>query len=119
MEYIVISGQRPLSGSVMINGAKNAAVAIIPAAIATGGVCVIDNLPNIEDVKIQANAIISLGGSCEFRDEHTLSIDSSNLSGYSMTYDQLKNMRGSYYFMGALLGRFKRSEVPTPGGCNF
>jgi UDP-N-acetylglucosamine 1-carboxyvinyltransferase len=60
-----------------------------------------------------------LGGICEFRDEHTLMIDCRNLTGYSMTYDLLKNMRGSYYFMGALLGRFKKAEVPMPGGCNF
>jgi UDP-N-acetylglucosamine 1-carboxyvinyltransferase len=119
MEYITITGQKRLSGTVMVNGAKNAAVAIIPAVIASGDICVIENLPHIEDVKIQANAIRSLGGICEFRDGHTLVIDSRNLTGYSMTYDLLKNMRGSYYFMGALLGRFKRAEVPMPGGCNF
>ncbi|MDR1664711.1 MAG: UDP-N-acetylglucosamine 1-carboxyvinyltransferase, partial [Clostridiales bacterium] len=119
MEYITITGKRRLSGRVRVNGAKNAAVAIIPAAIASGDICVIENLPNIEDVKIQASAIRGLGGVCEVRDEHTLIIDSRNITRFAMTYDSLKNMRASYYFMGALLGRFKRAEVPMPGGCNF
>ena len=119
MEYITINGRKRLEGKVRINGAKNAAVAIIPAAIATCGVCVIDNLPHIEDVMIQANAIRSLGGKCEFLDEHTLEIDGKDINSYTVNYNLLKNMRGSYYFMGALLGRFKRAEVPMPGGCNF
>lgn len=119
MEYITITGQNRLVGTVPVNGAKNAAVAIIPAAIASGGICVIDNLPHIEDVTILTNAVRSLGVICEFKDEHTLMIDSRNLTGCSATYDSVKNMRASYYLLGALLGRFKHAEVPLPGGCNF
>jgi UDP-N-acetylglucosamine 1-carboxyvinyltransferase len=119
MEYISIQGQKRLKGIVNINGAKNAAVAIIPAAIASGGICVIENLPNIEDVAILTNAVRSLGVVCEFLDEHTIKIDSRNLNGWAMTYEASRNTRASYYLLGALLGRFKRAEVPMPGGCNF
>ena len=119
MEYITIDGGKRLSGSVQINGAKNAAVAIIPAAIASAGVCVIDNLPAIRDVKVLVEALRNLGIDCEFTDEHTLKIDSQNITGCAITYDQVKDMRASYYMLGALLGRFKHAEVPLPGGCNF
>ena len=119
MEYIAITGQRKLSGSVWINGSKNAAVAIIPAAIAANGVCVIDNLPHIDDVANLTDAIRCLGAECQFRDEHTLVIDSRHVNSYTAAYDSLKHMRASYYLLGALLGRFKRAEVPYPGGCNF
>lgn len=119
MEYITINGQNRLTGTVHISGSKNAAVAVIPAAIASGDICVIDNLPHIEDVAILTDAVRSLGVICEFKDEHTLMIDSRSLTGCSATYDSVKNMRGSYYLLGALLGRFKHAEVPMPGGCNF
>ena len=119
MEHIVISGQKKLSGSVHISGAKNAAVAIIPAAIASDGICVIENLPCIEDVNILANAIKSIGVVCEFKDQHTLIIDSRNVSDYRITYELTRNMRASYYLLGSLLGRFKQAIVPLPGGCNF
>jgi UDP-N-acetylglucosamine 1-carboxyvinyltransferase len=119
MERIVINGQKKLSGVVHINGAKNAAVAIIPAAIATNGICVIENLPRIEDVAILANALRSLGMDARFLDPHTLQVDSTSVSVHKMTYDLARNMRASYYLLGALLGRFKEAEVPLPGGCNF
>ncbi|MCL2399979.1 MAG: UDP-N-acetylglucosamine 1-carboxyvinyltransferase [Defluviitaleaceae bacterium] len=119
MEYITINGGKRLQGTVQINGAKNAAVAIIPAAIASAGVCVIDNLPAIRDVHVLVGALRKLGLSCQFTDEHTIKIDSRDISGSAITYDQVKDMRASYYLLGALLGRFKRAEVPLPGGCNF
>ncbi|MDR2649591.1 MAG: UDP-N-acetylglucosamine 1-carboxyvinyltransferase [Clostridiales bacterium] len=119
MEQIVITGQKRLSGAVHINGAKNAAVAIIPAAIAANGVSIIENLPHIEDVIILANAIKSIGVVCEFKDEHTLMIDSRGVTDFKITYDLTRNMRASYYLLGSLLGRFKRAVVPLPGGCNF
>ncbi|MCL2422097.1 MAG: UDP-N-acetylglucosamine 1-carboxyvinyltransferase [Defluviitaleaceae bacterium] len=119
MEYITINGGKRLEGSVQINGAKNAAVAIIPAAIASAGVCIIDNLPNIRDVQVLVGALQNLGIQCEFINDHTLKIDSRDISGCSITYDQVKDMRASYYLLGALLGRFKHAEVPLPGGCNF
>jgi UDP-N-acetylglucosamine 1-carboxyvinyltransferase len=119
MDQIVINGQRRLSGTVHINGAKNAAVAIIPAAITANGVCVIENLPRIEDVNVLAHAIQSIGVKCAFLDTHTLQIDSTNISSYEMTYELAGSMRASYYLLGALLGRFKKAVVPLPGGCNF
>ena len=119
MEYITINGGRRLEGAVQINGAKNAAVAIIPAAIASAGVCTIENLPAIRDVHVLVGALRNLGIDCEFTDGHTLKVDGRDISGCSITYDQVKDMRASYYLLGALLGRFKHAEVPLPGGCNF
>ncbi|MCL1997540.1 MAG: UDP-N-acetylglucosamine 1-carboxyvinyltransferase [Turicibacter sp.] len=119
MEYITIDGGKRLEGQVNINGAKNAAVAIIPAAIASTGICTIDNLPAIKDVQVLVGAMRKLGIGCEFTDEHTLKIDSRAINGHSIAYDQVKDMRASYYLLGALLGRFKHAEVPLPGGCNF
>jgi len=119
MEYITINGGKKLSGAVHINGAKNAAVAIIPAAIASAGVCVIENLPDIKDVHVLVGALSNLGIDCEFLDKHTLKIDGRNIASRTITYDQVKDMRASYYLLGALLGRFKHAEVPLPGGCNF
>jgi len=119
MEQIIITGRKRLSGDVHINGAKNAAVAIIPAAIAAKGISQIENLPCIEDVNILTNAIRSIGVKCEFADPHTLIIDSTDISGFKITYDFARNMRASYYLLGALLGRFGQAIVPMPGGCNF
>lgn len=117
MEQIVIKGKNPLRGHVQISGAKNAAVAIIPAALAANGVCVIDNLPDIEDVRNLRKAIEGLGAVCTLRDANTLEIDARNITRYDIGPDMAKIMRASYYFLGVLLGRFGEAEVPTPGGC--
>ncbi|MCL1988918.1 MAG: UDP-N-acetylglucosamine 1-carboxyvinyltransferase [Firmicutes bacterium] len=119
MEYITIKGGKKLVGSVDISGAKNAAVAIVPAAIAAQGVCIIENLPAIKDVNVLVGALRNLGIDCQFIDTHTLKIDSQNIKSCAITYDQVKDMRASYYLLGALLGRFKHAQVPLPGGCNF
>ncbi len=119
MELLEITGKRRLSGDVYINGAKNAAVAIILAAIAANGICKIENLPNIEDVEILKNAITKIGAVCTQPDSHTLIIDSTNITDYVITYESAKKTRASYYLLGALLTRFKKAEVPFPGGCNF
>jgi UDP-N-acetylglucosamine 1-carboxyvinyltransferase len=119
MEYIAIKGGNRLNGSVNINGAKNAAVAVIPAAVASSGVCLIENLPDIEDVRIMVSALRNLGVKCDFADEHTLRMDSREVSDCAITYEQVRKMRASYYLIGALLGRFKRAEVPLPGGCDL
>lgn len=119
MEQLVITGQRRLSGEVPISGAKNAVVAIIPAAIMAKGVSIIENLPCIEDVTCLVKSIRALGAECKFLNENTLQIDSSKVSSYTATDDAVKKIRASYYLMGALLGRFKRAEVAMPGGCNF
>jgi len=119
MEHLVINGQRQLCGEVSISGAKNAAVAIIPAAIMAQGKCVIENLPSIEDVSSLVDTLTNIGARCEFVKENTLVVDASNITKYCATYESVKKIRASYYLMGALLGRFKKAEVAMPGGCNF
>ncbi len=119
MEYLVINGRKRLDGHVHINGAKNAAVAIIPAALSTEGICIIENLPHIEDVVNLVNTISQMGAVCEFIDSHTLKIDARNITNHRVTYEGVKKIRASYYLLGALLTRFKKAEVPLPGGCNF
>ncbi len=119
MEHLVINGQRQLCGEVSISGAKNAAVAIIPAAIMAQGKCVIENLPSIEDVYSLVDTLTNIGARCEFVNDNTLVVDSSNIIKYCATYESVKKIRASYYLMGALLGRFKKAEVAMPGGCNF
>ncbi len=119
MEKLVIKGGNLLNGNVTISGAKNAAVAIIPAAILANGVCVIDNLPEISDVENFMEALTNLGAVCELVNETTLKVDSTNINSYNATFGAVAKMRASYYLMGALLARFKRAEVALPGGCNF
>lgn len=119
MEKLVIKGQNKLKGEVIISGAKNAAVAIIPAAIMADDVCIIENLPYIEDVKCLAVTLNKMGAKCDYIDKHTLRIDSRNLKNVDVTFEEVKKMRASYYLLGALLARFKRAEVAMPGGCNF
>ena len=115
----MISGQKPLCGKVQIGGAKNAAVAIVPAAVASSGVCIIDNLPDIKDVRNLAKALKKLGAKCRFHDKNTLEIDAGCIKTHVADYELTSNMRGSYYLLGALLGRFGKAEVPMPGGCDF
>jgi len=119
MEYIVVNGEKCLEGSVNISGAKNAAVAILPAAIASGGICVIDNLPHVEDVVNLVKAMESLGAICKFTDRNTVIVDATKVTGHVLSDAAVKSTRASYYFMGALLGRFGAAEVPLPGGCDL
>lgn len=119
MDKLIITGQRRLKGEVMISGAKNAAVAIIPAAIMADDICIIENLPCIEDVYSLYKTINKIGAKCEFVDRHTLKIDSRNIANICATYEEVTKIRASYYLLGALLGRYKEAEVALPGGCNF
>jgi UDP-N-acetylglucosamine 1-carboxyvinyltransferase len=119
MEQIVIKGQKPLIGNVQINGSKNAAVAILPAALAANGICIIDNLPNIEDVTNLRKAFLSMGVACTPIDDHTMEIDARSINRYAIDKETANVMRASYYMLGVLLGRFGKAEVPTPGGCNL
>ena len=119
MEHFVITGQQRLSGKVHISGAKNAAVAIIPAALASDGICIIENLPNIEDVSSYIAALRKLGAKCKMIDSSTLHIDARGINSALITSDALREMRASYYLVGALLGRLGHAQVPLPGGCNF
>lgn len=119
MEKIIINGSNPLYGSVEISGAKNAAVAIIPAAVMCGfGKCVIDNVPDIDDVSKLIRILRGIGSKVT-RVKNTLVIDSSNVKSHIASGDDVQNMRASYYLMGALLGRFKKAVVDLPGGCSI
>ena len=118
MERLVINGGRALKGSIDINGAKNAAVAILPAAvIASRGKCLIDNIPDIEDVHCLERIIKTLGCDVKKIDNNTLEIDSTNLNNLDACTEDVRRMRASYYFIGALLTRFKEARVELPGGC--
>lgn len=118
MEKLVINGGKALKGSVEINGAKNSAVAILPAAImASEGKCVIDNVPDIEDVHCLERILASLGCSVNKIDNNTLEIDASDVTRVEACTDDVRRMRASYYFIGALLSRFKKARVELPGGC--
>lgn len=119
MEKLVIHGQKRLKGEVTISGAKNAAVAILPAAILSDGECTIENIPDILDITILKNIMTKLGARIQNLDDLTIKIDTSGINSYEATDKQLGMLRASYYLMGALLGRFKKAVVSFPGGCDF
>ncbi len=119
MDKIVVNGGKPLCGEVTISGAKNAAVAIIPAAILVNGVCVIENVPNIKDVQVIVEILKHMGAKVTYLDAYTLQIDCTEASKDAAPHDLMRKMRASYYLLGALLGRFHTANVTMPGGCNF
>lgn len=119
MDKLVVNGRKRLAGEVAISGAKNAAVAVIPAAVMAKGVSVLENLPDIEDVKSLCHTIEKMGGKCKYLDKHTLEIDCSAGVDYRATFEEVQKMRASYYLLGALLARYGKAEVAMPGGCNF
>ena len=119
MEKLVITGPTPLRGDVKISGAKNAAVAIIPATILINGICTIENLPNISDVKSYFEILESLGIKITWINRHTVQVDSRNITSSTAPLDLTRKFRASYYLIGALLGRCGRAEVGLPGGCNL
>lgn len=119
MACLEISGGKPLVGRVAISGSKNAAVAVIPAAVCLNDVCVIENLPAIEDVRSLIDTLTNIGVNCELTDQHNLKVDSRGLSTHRAVGDSIKKLRASYYLIGALLGRLGEAEVALPGGCNF
>jgi len=117
-EKIVINGGKKLEGSVDVTGAKNAAVAILPATILAQGKCVIENLPNIADVLILKRILAELGAEVEFEDG-TMTVDTSNVFTSRATINLVKKLRASYYFVGVLLSRFGAAEIFLPGGCTI
>lgn len=118
MNRLIINGGKALKGSIEINGAKNAAVAILPAAIlASKGECIIDNVPDIADVHCLERIIRSLGCSVEKLDNNTLKINAEEIKTVEACGNDVRKMRASYYFIGALLARFKEAKVELPGGC--
>lgn len=119
MDKLVIRGGKPLFGEVCISGAKNAAVAIIPAAILVDGVCRVENLPMVRDVNIQLQILQELGAGVRRVTANAVEIDCRHLRSSSAVSDLNTRLRASYYLLGAFLGRFRRAEVRMPGGCNF
>lgn len=119
MDKYVIKGGNRLVGEVNISGAKNAAVAIIPAAILADSPCRIENIPDISDVKILTHILSDMGGKVEYLDRHTVEIDPRPIQTDVVAYELARQIRASYYFIGALLGKFRNAVVPLPGGCNF
>ena len=119
MDQYVIKGGNPLVGEVEIGGAKNAALAILAAAIMTDETVVVENLPNVRDTNVLLQAMEEIGAQVERIDCHTVKINSSGIGRYSVDYEYIKRIRASYYLLGAMLGKYKRAEVPLPGGCNI
>lgn len=119
MDKIFINGGNPLRGEVTISGAKNAAVAILPAVILAQDVCRVENIPAISDVDMMIRILHQLGAKIRKIDDTTYEIDSSTINSYVVTHDMTKHLRASYYLIGALLARFGRAKVAMPGGCNF
>ena len=115
----VIHGGKPLYGEIDISGAKNAAVAIIPAALLVDGVCRIENLPQISDVTLLLNILQELGADVRTVNRTTVDVDCSHIRNARVPEELARKIRASYYLIGALLGRFGSAEVPPPGGCDF
>jgi len=115
----VINGGNTLEGTVTISGAKNAAVAILPAAILVKGKCRVENVPDISDVRILLDILSDLGAQIQYEAPGTVILDCTNITGTHPNPALVRKMRASYYLMGALLSRFHKADVALPGGCNF
>ena len=119
MEQYIIKGGKPLCGEVSIGGAKNAALAILAAAIMTDETVTIENLPYVMDIRVLLSAIEEIGAVVERIDKHTVKINGGHIGSVSVEYDYIKKIRASYYLLGALLGKYKKADVALPGGCNI
>jgi len=119
MEKLVIIGGTPLKGEVQITGAKNSAIAILPATLLVDGICNIKNLPNIVDVKLSCEILEQLGSKITWNGKNEITIDNRNITKTKAPLDLTSRFRASYYLIGAMLGRCKSIEVGLPGGCNL
>lgn len=119
MEQYIIKGGNPLIGTVDIHGAKNAALALIPAAILTREPVIIDNLPDVSDINVLLDAIIHIGATVQRISRHKVKIVGATVKDHSIDDEYIKKMRASYYLLGSLLGRFHDAEVAMPGGCEI
>ena len=119
MEKLVVTGPTPLRGEVVISGAKNAAVAILPATLLIDGVCTIENLPNISDIKISCEILEKLGAKITWNNKNSITIDTTNITTTTAPLDLTSKFRASYYIIGAMLGRKGEIEVGMPGGCKL
>ena len=119
MEQYIMKGGNPLVGEVTIGGAKNAALGILAAAIMTDEDVLIDNLPDVRDINVLLEAIEEIGARVERIDRHTVRINGKTIREVSVDDDYIRKIRASYYFIGAMLGKYKSAQVPLPGGCNI
>lgn len=119
MDKFVINGGTKLKGEVIIGGAKNAAVAILPAALLINGICTIENLPNISDIQISCKILEKIGVKIQWLTNNSIKIDTRNINSTNTPLDMTSKFRASYYLIGALLGRYHSVEVGLPGGCNL
>ena len=119
MDQYIIKGGNPLVGEVEIAGAKNAALAILAAAIMTDDTILIENLPDVRDINVLLEAIQEMGAKVDRINRSTVKINGSTIQDISVDYEYIKKIRASYYLLGALLGKYKKAEVPLPGGCNI
>ena len=119
MDKFVINGGKPLKGNVVISGAKNAAVAIAAATILADEPCVLENVPEISDINICLRILYEMGAGIKILDKNTIRIDPRGISDPIVPYELARSMRASSYFLGTLLGRFKKADVPMPGGCDL
>jgi len=119
MEQYAIKGGNPLVGEVEIGGAKNAALGILAASIMTDDICLVENIPDVRDTKVMLGAIESIGGTANEIDRHTYELSGKSITDQTIDLDSIKKIRASYYFIGALLGKYKKAAVSLPGGCNI
>lgn len=120
VQKLVIRGGNKLNGEVIISGAKNSAVAVMPAVLLCDeGTCVLENVPDIKDIQAIEDMLTHLGAKVSIENKHTININTTNVNEYRAPYEKARKMRGSVYLLGALLGRFGKAEAAFPGGCNF
>ena len=119
MEQYIMKGGNPLAGEVTIGGAKNAALGILAASIMTDEDVLIENLPDVRDINVLLEAIQEIGAHVERIDRHTVRINAKEIQEVSVDDEYIRKIRASYYFIGALLGKYKSAQVPLPGGCNI
>ena len=119
MKQYIMKGGNPLAGEVTISGAKNAALGILAAAIMTDDDVVIENLPDVSDINAMIEAICHLGARVERLDRHTVRINAKEINAVTVEDEHMRKIRASYYFIGALLGKYKSAAVPLPGGCTI
>ena len=119
MEQYIMKGGQPLTGEVNISGAKNAALGILAASIMTDETVTLENLPDVRDIRVLLQAMQEIGAKVEYVDRNTVKINGSEINSISIDYEFIRKIRASYYLLGALLGKYRKSQVALPGGCNI
>ena len=119
MEQFIMKGGNPLVGEVTISGAKNAALGILAASILTDEDVLIENLPDVRDINVFLEAVSEIGAMVDRIDRHTVRINAKGIHAIHVDDEYIRRIRASYYFIGALLGKYKSAQVPLPGGCNI